>query len=126
MRNLSSNAGHTCRHMFWSQPKPCAKTIAVGPAPAVWTLLRTTADTRPPRSLGTIDIAQHRPSHGSVPDGFRYLFPASAAYSHSLTGQRARLLHPGREAGFVELVVLADVDLPLLGRAGRDGTERSA
>ncbi len=33
-RNLSSNAGDTCRHMFWSQPKPCAKIIAVGPLPA--------------------------------------------------------------------------------------------
>ena len=39
--NLSSNAGATYRHMFWSQPKPCANIIAVAPSPPVWTLLRT-------------------------------------------------------------------------------------
>jgi hypothetical protein len=27
--------GDTCRHMFWSQPKPCEKTIAFGPVPTV-------------------------------------------------------------------------------------------
>ena len=39
-------------------------------------------------------------------------------------GNLARLLHPGGELGFVEFVVLVDVEVAhvlLLGRAGRDG-----
>ena len=35
-----SNAGATNRHMFWSQPNPCAKTIARSPAPRTCTLFR--------------------------------------------------------------------------------------
>src|SRR6185437_15099657 len=36
-----SNAGATNRHMFWSQPKPCAKIIARSPEPLTWTLFRS-------------------------------------------------------------------------------------
>ena len=39
----SSKAGATNRHMFWSQPKPCAKTMASGPRPRTCTQLRVVA-----------------------------------------------------------------------------------
>src|SRR3979409_155614 len=51
------------------------------------------------------------------------------ARSHSFAGQAARLLHPGGELSFVELVVLMDVEVAhffLLGLAGRDRTQRRA
>src|SRR6185295_5157509 len=49
--------------------------------------------------------------------------------SHAFAGQSARLLHPGGELRFVELVVLVDVEVARvlgLGRAGRDGSQRRA
>ncbi len=49
--------------------------------------------------------------------------------SHAFAGQLAGLLHPGRELSFVELVVLVDVEvahLLVLGRAGRERTQRGA
>src|ERR1700682_1448195 len=49
--------------------------------------------------------------------------------SHAHARQSARLLHPGDELGFVELVVLMDVEaahLFALGPAGRNTTQRRA
>ena len=42
--NPCSKAGATYRHMFWSQPKPCAKSIERLPSPRTWTLLRVRID----------------------------------------------------------------------------------
>jgi len=39
-RNRSSNAGTSRRHMFMSQPKPCANPSVVSPWPCTKTLLR--------------------------------------------------------------------------------------
>ena len=36
----SANAGASRRHMFWSQPKPCANRSVASPEPETWTLLR--------------------------------------------------------------------------------------
>src|SRR5205085_7691764 len=49
--------------------------------------------------------------------------------SHFYAGQLAGLLHPGGEFGFVELVVLVDVEVAnvfLLGMARRESTQRRA
>ena len=71
---------------------------------------------------------------GAVSSGEWLLGLAHAAHlatsrSHAFAGQFARLLHPGGELSFVELVVLVDVEVAhvlLLGRAGRDRRERRA
>ena len=53
----------------------------------------------------------------------------AACRSHAFAGQPAGLLHPGGELSFVDLVVLVDVEVAhvlLLGRAGRNRTQRRA
>src|SRR5882724_4449435 len=72
-------------------------------------------------------LARSRQLRGGLP--FTPRTHLALGRSHSFAGQKARLLHPGGELSFVELVVLVDVEVArvlALGLAGGDRTQRRA